>query len=153
MSSNVEVYGKKFEDAKMYRLTRDVENPRPDKRSRRKWTKAAVWKAGTIFRTQPAWWTSGQFRDLQITTGYYAGDALILREASPTERDNGNLVPWELVDALEEIAPKNVRQALRCARLEGFAEEGFDVLIKQGRLTLDEVLLAVRLASALDEDR
>lgn len=41
-----------IESGTIYKLTRDVKNPKPDLRQKYDWRSQSVWKAGTLFRAQ-----------------------------------------------------------------------------------------------------
>lgn len=122
-----------------YKLSRDVQNPHPDRRTRHDWRKAPIWKAGTEFVIRTC--SYGDFDATEITSGRYTHQSLLVREA---ESEEDRIAPRELLGALEVVTVKDLQQALREANLGEFLLFGVDRLVRDGKLTTEQVVEAIR---------
>lgn len=137
----------------LYRLTRDVQNPRPDRRLNtslhRDWPHAPVWKRGTIFRVDQypnahtgigATWSEGRIAWAQ---GGYAG--VTGYDHSEPEAHN-NAAYALLAEALEPYTPQTVSSLEGCATTPQLASVLL-ALLRLGVVSMDpvrEMLIDIR---------
>lgn len=124
-----------------YRLTRDVANPRPDKRVRRDWRKSVTWKAGTVFHVFTAHYGDAQVNE--IHAGDWRSLSLMLRE--PQSEEDFRVAPQSLLEALEPIVALDLTTALRENNYTDFLEIGVENLIARGVISVDQVIRAIKL--------
>jgi hypothetical protein len=126
---------REFKNKAVYVLTRDVENPKPDRRVRDDWRVRPRWLVGTRFTVREEHINDKLKVAAIVESGRWTHHTMLLRSA-----------PAALLAALEEITP-TVDEALRFADLLPFKSEAVDLLIANGTLTLDQFLKAAEAAA------
>lgn len=112
-----------LKDGTVYRLTRNVTNPEPDRRQTRKWTSATVWEVG--MRVVCSNW---EYLELHAPNHYDHMTRLHAGFAA-------------FVDALEP-APRNFQNVMFGINRSPSINNGETVLaelVRQGRITLDDI--------------
>jgi hypothetical protein len=140
--------------AGIYRLTRDVVNPKPDRRQRYDWKAQPMWQAGALFYVRTE--THEVFNDVTplvvttICTGPYDSDR--------TRLDDVRIA--EIIPALEPVPVDSVAMLLHynehvevSAAGDGFLPEAMQLLVDSGKLTLDDVREALRAAYEAPEEK
>ncbi len=127
---------KELKDGSVYRLTRDVANPEPDRRMTRDWTRAPIWQAGILVcysgRSYPQLRARGFYDDLTPT---HDGFAAFVAALEPAPRNFDNVM-------------FGLHRGSRTMTAYGALRE----LVRQGRVTLDEVETAFAADAAREDD-
>lgn len=133
-----------------YRLTADVKNPKPDRRSKRRKDCQEVWPAGTIVFVKDE--SAQRLKHLQEIAGERLPEDTVVLPLGQVRFEDGTQVlfsfegssnnfPEErqgnpIFDAIEP-APKTLGQVLKQA--DWRAEDLLALLIDSGKITLDDV--------------
>jgi len=127
----------------IYRLTCDVTNPHPDRRSKRDWRKLPVWKAGTIFYVK----IDREYGFPVMHSGRWHHQDLRGHRQSPDSE-------WTaLVPHLEPVEIDSVDRLLRADYHVGrglgehVLPEAVQLLIDQGKITLADLSAAMTEAT------
>lgn len=118
-----------------YALSRDVKNPKADRRVSHDWRSLPVWKAGTRLKT-----TTFRVNDDVVWISLYAGQY-------PHQDIIAKKAPVELLEALTPVEP-TLNEALQMRSLLGWKHEAIDLLISQGIITREQVIDAAAAAEA-----
>src|SRR5262245_63394754 len=141
----------KLEDMKpgLYRLTTDVKNPRPDRRSASDWRDKDTWHKGLTLYVRTRW----LFDDttcLSMWTGRWSHKDITFRpdsqRALKPKEDKQDAWLLALLDALEPIEPRDITEALTVAGEENRLAEAVDWLIRERILSQAVVVAAARRA-------
>jgi hypothetical protein len=124
----------KLEINKVYALKHDLTNPNADRRQKFDWRYQVQWPAGMRFKVR-----STHINDDLILPSIYSGtyrhQDILLRNASN----------W-LLDSLVEVEP-TLNEQLEFRDLLGFKSDAIDMLIKNGVITVEQVIAAAQQAA------
>jgi len=149
----------KIVPGKVYRLTRDVKNPKPDRRYRDNWKLEETWKAGWVFYTRSwderGWEHNGitvpGFTITSLYTGRWSSQDMVVLRSNGRGSEDWD-APDSLIEALEEIATPSLHEALKAADRERWLDDAVELLIKDGVLTVAQVLEAAERAYNAPEE-
>lgn len=125
-----------------YVLTRDVANPKPDRRRKRSYFSRPEWKKGDMFVLKLF---SRGMPSLEVTDFRLRDSLSLLEDSEPVWRP--------LVGALAPKAPDTLAMVLREVRelCHADAEDILKMLVDQGHVTLGQVAGAGRAYDGMDE--
>jgi len=131
----------------LWRLTKDIENPWPDRRQRHDWRSDIVWSAGGVFAVCPCYFDRLTL-EVSRTDQYSTQCIRIMVDGSQFGKGRRGLrrafeqfatlrKHWEPVDP--ETPNEAILEFERCELVSASARSVLDRLFAMGRITLDDV--------------